>query len=97
MIRKKLSLLLFILSTSLSLGACTPTTKTSPTSLETESPDVTLTGNLIQASTRFSLTSTGKAPVELDSRKVKLVDYVGKTVSVTGQYSGTTLFVDKIE
>lgn len=97
MTRKKHSLLLFILSTSLLLGACTPTTKTTPINLETESPNVTLTGNLTQAGNRFSLTSTGQAPIELDSRKVDLSSYAGKTVTVTGQYSGTTLFIDKIE
>lgn len=97
MIKKKFILPLFILSTSLLLGACSPATKTTPTNLETESPNVTLTGSLTRAGNRFSLTSTGKAPIELDSRRVNLGSYAGKTVTVTGQYSGTTLFVDKIE
>lgn len=107
MTRKKLSLPLLILSTSLLLGACSPTTTpqtkpdlaspNTPIDLKTEFPDVTLTGTVIQAGTRFSLSSSGKPPVELNSRKIKLVDYVSKIVTVTGQYSGTTLFVDKIE
>lgn len=35
--------------------------------------------------------------VRVASYTVSLDDYVNKTVSITGQYSGTTLFVDSIE
>jgi|CXWL01.1.fsa_nt_gi PBP1b-binding outer membrane lipoprotein LpoB len=96
MINRKPTLVIPLLIASIFFGGCSAPTPT-PVQTQTETPDVTLTGTVIQAGNRFSLSSTGKPPVELDSRKVKLVNYVGKTVSVTGQYSGTTLFVDKIE
>ncbi|MEK7525364.1 MAG: hypothetical protein AAB548_03265 [Patescibacteria group bacterium] len=96
MINRKSALVATLLATSLIFGGCSASTPT-PVQTQTETPDVNLTGTIIQAGSLYSLTITGKPPVELDSRRVNLADYVGKTVTVTGQYSGTTLFVDKIE
>lgn len=94
--RKTLLLSSLLVATSIFFGGCTAF-EAKPADMTTESPDVTLTGSVIQAGTIFSLNIPGKPPTELDSRQVSLKDYVGKTVTVTGQYSGTTLFVSKIK
>lgn len=96
MTKRKTLLLSSLLATSILFGGCTAFVA-QPADTTTESPDVTLTGNLIQAGTIFSLNVAGKPPIELDSRQVPLKDYVGKTVTVTGQYSGTTLYVSQIK
>ncbi len=85
-----------LLVASILFGGCSSFVA-KPADINTESPDVTLTGTLIQADTTFQLTTPGKAPVELDSRQITLSNYAGKAVTVTGQYSGTTLFVSKIQ
>jgi hypothetical protein len=55
------------------------------------------TGMITKTGTTFLLTETGKTPVEIDSYAVTLDQYVGKTVTVTGQYSGDTLFVGSVQ
>lgn len=40
---------------------------------------------------------TPEGLIKLNSYTVKLDQYANKTVTVTGQYSGNTLFVDKVE
>lgn len=84
-----------ILVTSILIGGCSLVAQ--PADIESESPDVTLTGTLIQAGTKYSLNVAGKPPVDLDSRQVTLGNYANQTVTVTGQYSGTTLYVSKIQ
>lgn len=39
---------------------------------------------------------TSDGLVKLNSYTVKLDPYAGQTITVTGQYSGNTLFVDKV-
>lgn len=96
MTKRKISLLSAVLVSSLIFGGCSAFVA-KPADVESESPDVTLTGTLTQAGSRFSLNVEGKPPVELDSRQVTLSDFAGRSVTVTGQYSGTTLFVSKIQ
>ena len=85
-------LLAILLISSLTFGACVA----KPASVTTEDPNINLTGVVTQAGAQFRIkTSTGI--VALESRKLDLSLSVGKTVTVIGQYSGTTLFVDKIE
>lgn len=59
--------------------------------------DTTKTGTITTISGRFYLTEAGQTPKEIDSYAVELSEYVGKNVTVTGQYSGDTLFVGSIE
>lgn len=92
--KRKTLVLAALFAASILFGGCLVA---KPADLTTESPDVTLTGSLVQAGSRFSLNIPGKPPVELDSRQVILSNYAGKTVTATGQYSGTTLFVSKIQ
>lgn len=87
--------LLLILSLSIILSACQ--TQTTPTEIPTTQENTTLTGQL-------TATSPDKAVIQLEDGTTDSVEsyaidftvYSGKTVQVTGQYSGTTLFVDQI-
>ncbi len=94
MAKNKTLVLSALLVASVLFGGCLVA---KPADLSTESPDITLTGTVVQAGNRFSLNIEGKAPIDLDSRQVSLSDYATRTVTVTGQYSGTTLFVSKIQ
>lgn len=78
-------------------GEKTPTTKTSVPGAEQKSGETTKTGTISTAGGKFFLTEPGQPPREISSYAIKLADYVGKSVTVTGQYSGDTLFVGKIK
>jgi hypothetical protein len=69
----------------------TPATSTE----ETATGSTTLTGTLQSSNGKYFLKSTGKT-VELDSYSVEFTEFVGKNVSITGQYSGDTLFAESI-
>ena len=63
---------------------------------------VTKTGTLSKAdptqATDFThILTSGSETVKLNSYTVNLSPYEGKTTTVSGQYSGTTLFVDAIK
>lgn len=58
--------------------------------------DTTKSGKVVQNNNRFYLQTTGQLQ-EIDSYSVTLADYVGQSVSATGQFSGDTLFVAKIQ
>lgn len=62
-----------------------------------KSGDTTKTGVITQAGEAFFLTESGQQPLPIDSYAVDLSSYVGKTVTVTGQYSGNELFVGSVE
>lgn len=65
---------------------------------EVMSGDVTKTGKLQQSQGddyNHIILSEGKA-IGVASQSLDLDQYVGKTVSVTGQYSGTTLYADSV-
>jgi len=88
-------LVLLFLSTSLMAG-CTLTAK--PADLSTGSPNETLVGTLIKSEVGFILEkSDGTGNVELDLRNVNTSGKEGNVVTVKGQYSGTTLFVDSVQ
>lgn len=79
------------------LAGCVPGFLTArPADSLNESPDVTLVGQLVKSEAGFLLSKDDGTNVELDSKEVKLDDYEATGVVVTGQYSGTTLFVSKI-
>ena len=66
-----------------------------PADTSTETPTVTLQGTLIVGDS--VKLQTPEKIVDLDTRKVDVKGMDKKTVKVTGEYSGTTLFVDKLE
>lgn len=72
------------------------TTKTAPAANE-KSGDTTKTGVITETGGKFFIKVAGApVPVSIDSYAVDLATYVGKTVTITGQYSGDTLFVGSI-
>jgi len=85
-----------ILASSIIFGGCSSFVA-KPASLESESPDVTLTGTLVKAGNKYAIDLPNRSSIEIDTRQVNFTDFVGKEVTVTGQYSGTTLFVSKIQ
>ena len=62
-----------------------------------KSGTTTKTGKVSNINGVFYLQETGQTPKEIDSYSVELKDYVGQMVTVSGQYSGDTLFVGSIE
>jgi hypothetical protein len=59
----------------------------------TKQGDTTLTGKIVKSGETFTLVAGDGTQTELDSYKVDLNEFSGQTISVTGQYSGDTLFV----
>ncbi|MCC6711459.1 MAG: hypothetical protein IT416_03885 [Candidatus Pacebacteria bacterium] len=59
--------------------------------------DTTKTGTISTVDGKYFLTEAGQVPKEIDSYAIDLSAYVGQKVTVTGQYSGDTLFVGNIE
>jgi hypothetical protein len=57
----------------------------------------TKTGQVIQLGGKYNLQQTGQSPIPIDSYSVDLSTYLGKTVTITGEYSGDTLFVGAIQ
>lgn len=57
----------------------------------------TKTGEVSSAGGRYYLQESGQSPKEIDSYVVQLETYVGQTVTVSGQYSGDTLFIGSVE
>lgn len=59
--------------------------------------ETTKTGVIKQVAGKYYLEVVGEALQDLDTYTVDLSQYAGKTVTVTGQFSGDTLFVGKVE
>ena len=91
-----------IISFGLLFGGCVVS---KPASVQVqESPTVTITGVIKMAGEKFTITPTGSGgtgvparSTELTSRKIDLSVYNEKNVTVTGEYSGTTLYVDEVK
>ena len=58
---------------------------------------VTKTGTLTVKSGDEYLLSTSEGIVNMTSNKVKLDGYMKKKITVTGMFSGSTLYVDEIK
>ena len=92
---KKILLVGGVLFAAVLFAGCTLSGSSAPA----PSADVnaTLSGSLSEgAGGIFLLKTTEKGVVQLHDAGAKLEGFVGKNVSVTGQYSGTTLYVDKV-
>ncbi len=64
---------------------------------EEKKGDITKTGTVVKTANAYFLVETNGNKVELDSYKYQLSEYEGKVVTVTGQYSGDTLFVGNLQ
>lgn len=107
---KMVTTLTIVAATAILLAGCTTQSKsTTPATGSTGKTDTgtvkadqkvgdtTLSGTVTKVGEEYLLTIPGKPSKGIDSYKIKLADYVGQSVKVTGQYSGDTLFVSKIE
>lgn len=65
--------------------------------LEQKRGDTSLSGTLIEQNGEYFISQSTGQPTGLDSYDIKLRQYVGKDVTVKGQYSGDTLFVSHVE
>ena len=83
-----------VVLSSVFLGGCSLVAQ--PADIQTESPVVSLTGPVTVSGERVSITSSGKV-IEITSRKIDLKQFNGRSVTVEGEYSGTTLFVDSVK
>lgn len=75
------------------------TEKTTPSesSSTTKVGDTVVTGSISKVGTKYYVTQPDGKKQELDSYAVDLEAYVGKSVKITGQFSGDTLFAGKVE
>ena len=62
-----------------------------------KSGTTTKVGKITETAGKFYLQEAGQTPKEIESYVVELSEYVGQTVTVSGQYSGDTLFVGSIK
>lgn len=93
----KLTKILLVLVSAVLIGGCNLNFLTAKkVDTLTESPDVTLVGQLVKSGEGYFLTKDDGSNVDLDTREVDLGKYEATAVVVIGQYSGTTLFVSKI-
>ncbi len=97
----KLFLTLLVVIGGSLLAACStppkPTDTPTKTNIEQKQGDTTKTGVVSGSEGSYVLQVTGEAPIAIDSYGVDLSGYVGQSVTVTGQYSGDTLFVGSVE
>lgn len=101
---KKIIYLSLIIASAGLFSACTAsqpsTTNTNNTNgvpaADQKSGDTTKTGTITTAAGKYFLTEAGQTPKEVESYQVNLSEYVGQTVTVTGQYSGDTLFIGSV-
>jgi hypothetical protein len=94
MLIKKIFLVSGVLVSALVLSGCSLVAQ--PADVATESPVVTIRGKVMVAGEKVSIVEGAKT-TEITSRKLDLKQYNGKEVEVTGEFSGTTLFVDSVK
>mgnify|MGYP000901814224 FL=1 len=99
---KKLIIILLVLAAFFALGAialnkfkATVPASTSST-VQQKVGTTTKTGTISVSNNIFYLQEAGQTPKEIDSYTVDLGQYVGQSVTVSGQYSGDTLFVGSV-
>lgn len=99
---KDMKTLFILLVSSLILSGCAATpssqteTQTSPSTESEKSGFTTQTGKLTVKTKSTALLQTTTGSVELESYEIDFTPYGGKTVSVTGKFSGDTLFASSV-
>lgn len=98
----KTILFLSLLFSSIFLMGCTLTDTTKPTSaptggVEQKQGDTIITGKISGTAGAYFIQESGKNPQSIDSYSVDLGQYVGQVATITGQYSGDTLFVGEVK
>lgn len=93
--RLKLIIPAFIFCTGVVLGGCSLVAQ--PADVTTETPTKVLSGEITGSKGAYYLRENGGVSTAIESRKIDFANYLGQKVSVTGEFSGTTLFVDKVD
>lgn len=91
--KKRIEGIGLVIAMSFILGGCSLVAK--PADMVQESPRKEIVGVISAKGDKTYIVSEGKN-IDIFSRKVDLKLYDGKTVTVVGEYSGTTLFVDEV-
>lgn len=88
-----------LLTTSLMLGGCSLSNQSTPTPAQQQKKNIntTLEGTVVQTATGFAIQTNAPTPTGIDSYEIPIKNYLQQKVRMTGQYSGDTLFVDKVE
>lgn len=81
-----------LILSAISLGGCGSAKQT-----KIEEAQVTKSGTISIKSGDEYLLVTDEGIVNITSNKVNLDDYIKKPIKVTGMFSGSTLYVDKVE
>lgn len=104
---KAFSIFVLVFMTGLFLSGCThnstgPNSGTNsnttlPQNAEGKNQSFTVTGKISGSGGKYFVTNSAGKSQEMESYSIDFASYVGKTVTVTGQFSGDTLFVTKVE
>ena len=65
--------------------------------VEQKQGNTIITGKISGSTGAYFIQESGKNPQGIDSYAIDLSQYVGQTVTITGQYSGDTLFVGEVK
>ncbi|MBW7955099.1 hypothetical protein H3C66_00030 [Patescibacteria group bacterium] len=98
--KKKVVLCAALLSLSVMLAGCAA----APTSPEDQAVgtttekqgDTTVSGKIVKLGDKYYLQAAGSPQQEVDSYSVDLSTYEGQNVTITGQFSGDTLFAGSV-
>jgi len=90
-------IILGLVLSTLILSGCGVTTTTKTAEEKIQEKTVTKTGTISAKMGDEWLLNTEDGVVNMTSNKVDLDNYLKKKVTVTGMFSGTTLYVDKIQ
>lgn len=93
----RLTTLSAVLGLGLVLSGCVGGPSTEPVDTVAESPVKTIKGEIRVAGNSFFIDEGTGRSTEIISRKLDLGSYIGNSVEVTGEFSGTTLYVDEIK
>ncbi|OIP86888.1 hypothetical protein CO009_03970 [Candidatus Shapirobacteria bacterium CG_4_8_14_3_um_filter_35_11] len=88
---KKIIVVMVVLFSGLFLSGCAPQLRG-----ETVNATVTKSGTLTMKVENEYLLKTDSEIVNITSNKINLDNYLKSKISVTGQFSGSTLYVDSI-
>ena len=98
--KRNIVLLLVFVATMSVFSGCSLLNKSSD-SMKNDEYDqknavITVTGRLSQNGALFFITDSTGMIHDVETYAVSFAEYVGKTVTVSGQYSGNTLYVTEI-
>lgn len=99
--KKQLSIIMILVVSVGIFSSCSDVNNTTDsmnnTGLEQKNKDISITGVLSQNGEFFFVTDQAGTIHDVETYSVDFSAFVGSTVTVSGQYSGDTLFVTEIE